>query len=117
MPTPRPYRHALPLILVALLARLVAVPIWKHGFEGHEREYLSAFGGGEWQASTRVYPLLAKLYETLGLVFSHPQILVGLNLAAAMATLAAVWIWARRRWSEEVAWMLTVCACAHTLRS
>ena len=86
----------------------MAVPIWKHGFEGHEREYLSAFEGGDWQASTRVYPLLAQFYEAIGVLFSHPLILVAINLVAALATLATAWVWIQRRWSEEAAWMATI---------
>lgn len=100
--------HALLVAVLALVVRLVAVPIERHRFEGHELDYLAAFSNQPWEASTRTYPLLAEFYAGLGLVFSSPYALVALNLLASVVTVAAAWWWARKHHSESAAWMLAI---------
>ena len=93
---------------MALLTRLVAVPLWRHRFEGHELEYLSAFNGDPWESSTRVYPLLADLYALMGLLFSNSYGLVALNLFASLLGIFAGFHWARKKWGDSTAWMLAI---------
>jgi len=91
---------------VALLLRTCGIPLWRHRFDGHELEYLAAFQGESWQASTRVYPLLAGFYQALGQVFSDPRLLVGINVLAGLVTVLAGGHWARKRWGASAGWML-----------
>jgi len=104
-------REVLILGMVALFVRLVGIPIWRHQFGGHELDYLTAFSGDGWQSSTRVYPLLAGFYASLGKVFTAPGILVGINLFAGLATVLAGGIWAKHRWGASVGWMVAVLLC------
>jgi hypothetical protein len=94
------------LIGVALVLRTCGIPLWRHRFDGHELDYLAAFQGEPWSASTRVYPLLAGLYQALGRVFSDPRLLVGINVLAGLVTVLAGGFWAKRRWGAGVGWML-----------
>ena len=106
MRSPRLPIQALLLATLALVVRLVAVPIERHRFEGHELDYLAAFSGQPWEPSTRTFPLLAEVYAVVGLLFSSPYSLVILNLVASLLTVAAAWWWAKKHLNETAAWML-----------
>lgn len=96
------------LLGTALVLRTCGVPLWRHSFDGHELEYLSAFSGDEWSASTRVYPLLAGFYAAIGKLFSKPWILVAINISAGLFTVLAGGFWARKRWGDSAGWILAI---------
>jgi len=101
--------HLWLVALLALLARIVAVPLWRHQFDGiGEQAYVDAFHGAQWKASTQVYPLLAQLYSTLGHLFAAPQVLVVLNILAGLGTVAAAAWWSKKKWGVSVAWMVAI---------
>jgi hypothetical protein len=93
---------------VALLVRVVVIPLWRHRFDGHELDYFAAFSGEDWSASTRLYPLLAGFYALVGKVFGSAHILVMINVLAGLMTVLAGGIWAKRRWGVDVGWMVAV---------
>ena len=87
--------------MAALLVRLVGFPLERLRFDGHEAEYIAAFQGAGWEASTRVMPTLAAFYEALGWVFESTWAPVGVNVVAGVVTVLAVAAWAERRWGFE----------------
>lgn len=96
------------LIGVALILRTCGIPLWRHRFDGHELDYLAAFHGQDWLASTRVYPLLAGLYQAIGTVVSDSRALIGINVLAGLVTVVAGGVWAKKRWGPTAGWMLAV---------
>lgn len=99
------------LAAAALAVRTLWLPLGRHTFDGHEADYLSAFLGAPWSGSTRLYPLLAGLYTALGALGDDPRLLLGLNLAAGVATVLAAGIWVRRTWGDRAA-LVTAAALA-----
>lgn len=83
--------------LGGILALALAVRAWlipalsRHGWEGHEAEYLAVFEGS-WQGgwSTRVVPLLGGAYRALGSLTEEPTVLVLLALLASLVSIAAL---------------------------
>ncbi|MFH1468920.1 MAG: hypothetical protein ABIO70_31330 [Pseudomonadota bacterium] len=106
-------RHgAAPLGWVGLLGLALAVrAVWlpactRHGWEGHEAEYLQAFQG-TWQGgwSSRVMPLLGWLYRGLGLLTQAEGALVALSMAASLLAMAALVSLVRRAGGALSGWL------------
>ncbi len=83
---------------LALWVRAWGIPaLARHGWEGHEAEYLAVFLGdwhGSW--STRVVPVLGTGYRILGLVTQREAALVWFSLALGVASIAALVVLIRR---------------------
>lgn len=86
------------VILLALWVRAGLIPAFaRHGWEGHEAEYLAVFQGdwhGHW--STRVVPLLGWSYRQLGRIGHHEHILVVFSLLLGLGSIAALVVLVRR---------------------
>jgi len=80
------------LLVTALWLRGWGIPAWtRHGWEGHEEEYLGVFTGAHAAPlSTRVVPLLSGLYSALGTIFEHPHTLIVVALLTGVGAIAAV---------------------------
>ncbi len=100
-PSARSLGTALTLALTALAVRVLWLPLERHVFDGHEADYLAAFQGTDWTASTRLYPLLAGAYEVLGHLWGDPRLLLAVNQAAGVMTVVAAAAWARKRWGDR----------------
>ena len=77
------------VLLLALWVRACLLPAFgRHGWEGHEAEYLAVFRG-DWQGgwSTRVVPLLGWIYTGLGTLTQAPEALLVLALVAGLASI------------------------------
>ncbi len=85
--------------VLAALTRL-GLPLYRHRFDGHERDYLHAFQGQDWTGSTRLYPSLAGLYEALGHLTQEPLALLFVNLAAGLLTVALAGVAVGRRFGR-----------------
>ena len=76
----------------ALLVRCLALPIWRHTYDGHEAEYLDLWMGTRElsQGGTMLYPAMQWLYRGLGFVapVEHGPLLV--SLAASLVSIAAL---------------------------
>jgi hypothetical protein len=80
------------ILVLALLVRAWLIPAFtRHGWEGHEAEYLAVFDGS-WQGgwSTRVMPLLGWCYRGLGVVVQEPWALVAVALCAGLGSIVAL---------------------------
>lgn len=89
------------LTLIALGVRLGVFPVQAHRFDGHEADYLAAFQGQDWTASTHLMPALAAPYQALGWLFDSSWALVGVNVVAGLVTVLAVAAWAHRRFGFQ----------------
>ncbi len=103
-PTPRRLLAVGALVLAAVGVRAVWIPLDRHVFDGHEADYLSAFLGAPWTGSTRLYPLLAGFYGLLGKIWADPRFLLGVNIAAGIATVLAIGLWIGRRHGPRAGW-------------
>ena len=87
--------HALALFIAALVVRLGWMPTWSRlVFEGHESLYRDAFLGESVRASTQAYPVLCRIYQTLGQFTQDERALVVFSaVVGALAVLgSAVWV-------------------------
>jgi hypothetical protein len=95
---PRWWGQGLAVLGLALAVRAWVLPaLSRHGWEGHEAEYLAVFQGdwhGAW--STRIVPLLGWCYRLLGRVSDHEQTLVLLSLSLSLLSIAALAVLVRR---------------------
>ncbi len=97
--TPRQLAGVAAGLALALAVRIGLLPaLSRHGWEGHEAEYLAVFEGS-WQGgwSTRVVPLLGWLYRGLGSITQAPGVLVALAVLFSMASIAALVLLVRRQ--------------------
>lgn len=89
------------VLLLALLVRVVWVPLERHEFDGHEAEYRDLFLGARalGRGGTLLYPAMQWLYAGLGIVLEDPRWLIvfstGISLLGIAATMGAV----RRLWA------------------
>jgi hypothetical protein len=105
-------RWATPCAWVALLGAALAVragwlpALARHGWEGHEAEYLEVFRG-TWQGtwSSRVMPLLGWCYRGLGLAADSDLTLVGFSLAVSLLAIAALVHLVRREAGPLAGWI------------
>lgn len=77
------------LALLATLVRTLGLPLSRHRFDGHEGDYLRVFQGEVLEGSTRLYPLLAGLYQGLGALTQDSRVLLALNILAGVLTVLA----------------------------
>ena len=90
----------------ALAVRLLWMPVGRHEFEGHEREYLQVFQGswdGPW--STRVLPSLGTLYRGLGQLSDDPRLLLCVPLVCSLLSIAALVFLLARSADRRSAWL------------
>ena len=97
----KPARWGALVLLLALLVRVVWVPLERHEFDGHEAEYRDLFLGTRAlsRGGTLLYPAMQWLYAGLGIVLDDPRGLIafstGISLVGIAATMGAV----RRLWA------------------
>jgi len=101
----RPDAALLAILALALLARVVLVPIGQHQFDGHEAEYLDLWMGRRalTQGGTLLYPAMQWLYAGLGRVLPWEQGPVVVSLAASLLSIAALKGLVERLYSREAA--------------
>jgi hypothetical protein len=75
------------------------IPLERHRFDGHERDYLRVFLGEPLRASTRLYPTLAGPYRALGALSDDPRLLLWINLGAGALTALLAGV-AAARWAS-----------------
>jgi hypothetical protein len=71
---------ALGVLIVAVLARWVVLPLERHVFDGHEALYLKAFLGENPPTSAKLMPLPAALLALFGRLGQDPETLLHLHL-------------------------------------
>jgi hypothetical protein len=89
---PREWVGLAALLVGALWVRAWWIPaLSRHGWEGHEAEYLQVFLGS-WQGSwsTRVVPPLGLLYQGMGQLSQDPAALLWASLLASLLSIAAL---------------------------
>ena len=79
---------ALGVLIVAALARWVALPLERHVFDGHEALYLRAFLGEELPTSAKLMPLPATILALLGRLSQDPETLLHLHLGLGVVCVA-----------------------------
>lgn len=93
---------------IALWVRVGWLPVERHRFDGHEKELLAAFGGGEVVLSTRVQPLWAALAASLGRLSQDPHLLLAVSVLGGVVCVGAAGLWARRRWGPTAGFWTAV---------
>ncbi len=93
------------LAALGLWVRAGWIPLARHRFDGHERDYLRAFLGEDLPSSTRLYPSLSALYRLLGTLSHDPRALTGLALGLGLLAVALGGIAAGRRLGERAGWI------------
>ncbi|MEY3214043.1 MAG: hypothetical protein RIT28_4524, partial [Pseudomonadota bacterium] len=79
---------ALGVLVVAVLARWVALPLDRHVFDGHEALYLKAFLGEDPPTSAKLMPLPAALLALFGRLSQDPETLLHLHLSLGVLCVA-----------------------------
>lgn len=79
---------ALGALIVAALARWVALPLERHVYDGHEALYLRAFLGEELPTSAKLMPLPAALLAGVGRLSPDPEILLHLHISLGVCCVA-----------------------------
>jgi hypothetical protein len=92
------------VLLVAVLVRLVWMPVGLHQFDGHEAEYRDVFLGNKdlTRGSAMLYPALQWLYAGLGRLSSSTRVLLSVSLLSSLVSIAACYGIGRRLRSERV---------------
>jgi hypothetical protein len=105
----------LALLSGALAVRALWLPaVERHGWEGHEAEYLAVFQGtwdGPW--STRVVPLLGWTYRALGRLGDGEGLLLALSLGLGLFSLAALVVLVRREAGPLAGWLAGALAAVY----
>lgn len=74
--------------ILALLVRVVVIPVSRHIFDGHEAEYLAIYRGDLElsQGGTMLYPAMQWLYAGVGHLFSSEWGLLGISTVASVVS-------------------------------
>ena len=78
--------------LLAILVRVVVLPVSRHIFDGHEAEYLDIYRGdlALSQGGTMLYPAVQWLYAGMGHLLSSEWGLLGISLLASVVSIVAL---------------------------
>ncbi len=88
----RPAGWMVGLLGLALVVRVLVLPLGQHQFDGHEADYLDLWMGERalTQGGTLLYPAMQWLYAGLGQLAPFAWAPVGLNLLLSLLSLAAL---------------------------
>lgn len=101
----KPGTALLGILALALVMRVLVVPIGLHEYDGHEAEYLDLWMGRRAlsQGGTMLYPAMQWLYAGLGRVVRHESGPLVVSLLASLVSIAALEGLVRRLVSQPAA--------------
>jgi hypothetical protein len=92
------------ILVIALLVRLIWMPVGLHLFDGHEAEYRDIFLGDRAlsRGSAMLYPAMQWFYAGLGLLTHNTHALLAVSCVASLVSIAATYGIGRRIAGESV---------------
>lgn len=92
------------VLVLAIVVRLIWIPVDLHEFDGHEADYRDIFLGEKalTRGSTMLYPALQWLYLGLGRLSQSTSVLLGVSFLGSLVSIAATYGIGRRVRNERV---------------
>ena len=98
-------KEVLGVLAIAVVVRLLWMPVELHIFDGHEAEYFDIFRGERAisRGSVMLYPALQWLYAGLGKIGSQPWLLLSVSVLGSLVSIVATFGIGRRLFGGRAA--------------